>query len=166
MENLLGWYAVYTSSRAEKKVKERFDQHEIENFLPLKTEVRIWSDRKKKIRTPLIAGYIFVRVSAEQFMDVLNTNGVVAFLKEGSKSVIIPDYQMKQFRLMVEYAAEDIEFTDKKINVGDKVRIKQGELSDFYGELVEIRGKYKIAVRLEYFGCALTTVPLSFVEKV
>ena len=42
------WYAVYTAARAEKKVKERLDQIGIENYLPLRTEYRVWSDRKKK----------------------------------------------------------------------------------------------------------------------
>lgn len=49
--------------------------------------------------------------------------------------------------------------------LGDKVRVKQGKLSGLIGELIEIRGKYKIAIRLDYFGCALTTVPVNCVEK-
>ena len=165
MENLLYWYAVYTSSRAEKKVRERLEQAGIENYLPLKTEVRIWSSRKKKILAPLIPGYIFVHISPGQMLDVLNTNGVISFLKEHSKAVSIPEIQIRQLRLMVE-SATDIEFTTANINVGDKVRINRGELTDLYGELIEVRGKYKIVVRLDHFGCALTTVPVSFVEKI
>jgi len=34
------------------------------------------------------------------------------------------------------------------------------------GELVEMKGKHKVLIRLEKFGCAITTVPASFVEKV
>ena len=48
MESVFSWYAVYTAARAEKKVKERLDQIGIENYLPLRTEYRVWSDRKKK----------------------------------------------------------------------------------------------------------------------
>ena len=59
------WYAVYTTSRAEKKVKQRLDESGIENYLPLRTEIRIWSDRKKKVSLPLIPGYIFVRIAVE-----------------------------------------------------------------------------------------------------
>ena len=46
MESVFSWYAVYTAARAEKKVKERLDQIGIENYLPLRTEYRVWSDRK------------------------------------------------------------------------------------------------------------------------
>ena len=48
------WYAVYTSSRAEKRVKERLEQVGIECYLPLRTEFRMWSSRKKKVSVPLI----------------------------------------------------------------------------------------------------------------
>lgn len=166
MENQYSWFVVYTSSRAEKKVKERLDEAGIENYLPLKTEIRVWSDRKKKITSPLIPGYIFVRVLSAQFLDVLNVGGVVAFLREKSVPAPIPEDQMFRLRFMVEEGIEDIEFTTDLVNIGDKVLVKQGKLSGLIGELVEIRGKYKVAIRLNYFGCALITVPISCVEKI
>lgn len=166
MECFFSWYAVYVASRAEKKVKERLDQIGVENYLPLKTEVRIWNDRRKKMAIPLITGYIFVRVEERQFIGVLETSGVVTFLKEKGRAVRIPDRQIEQLRLMVEHAGDQVEFSEINMKRGDKVLVKQGELTGLIGELIENRGKYKIAIRLEYFGCALTTIPLSFVEKI
>lgn len=166
MENVCLWYVAYTSSRAEKKVKERLDEAGIENYLPLKTEIRMWSDRKKKVTTPLIPGYIFVRVLPAQFLDVLNVGGIVAFLRERSVPAPIPEDQILRFRFMVDGVDEDLEFTTDFVTIGDKVLVRQGKLSGLMGELVEIRGKYKIAIRLNYFGCALTTVPVSCVEKI
>lgn len=159
------WYAVYTTSRAEKKVKQRLDEVHIENYLPLRTEIRIWSDRKKKITLPLIPGYIFVHIPAEDILKILNIPGVVTFLKEKSLPAVIPDDQIHRLRMMVEYAFDEVEFMTSPVNIGDKVRVKQGNLEGLIGELVEVRGKYKIAIRLQYFGCALTTVPVSWVEK-
>ena len=69
MESVFSWYAVYTAARAEKKVKERLDQIGIENYLPLRTEYRVWSDRKKKVSVPLISGYIFVHIKEETCTD-------------------------------------------------------------------------------------------------
>ena len=37
------WHAVYTASRAEKKVRERLVEVGVECFLPVQTEVRQWS---------------------------------------------------------------------------------------------------------------------------
>lgn len=159
------WYAVYTTSRAEKKVKQRLDEANIENYLPLRTEIRIWSDRKKKVSLPLIPGYIFVHIASENILKILNIPGVVTFLKEKSVPATIPDDQIHRLRMMVEHAFDEVEFMTAQVNVGDKVRVKQGNLEGLIGELVEVRGKYKIAIRLQYFGCALTTVPVSWVEK-
>lgn len=159
------WYAVYTTSRAEKKVKQRLDEAHIENYLPLRTEIKIWSDRKKKVMLPLISGYIFVRIAPKEMLNVLNIPGVVTFLKEKSVPVPIPDVQIRRLRLMVEHAVDDLEFVMSTIKIGDKVMVKQGGLSGLIGELVELRGKYKIAIRIQHFGCALTTIPLGWIEK-
>ncbi len=162
----LSWYAVYTTARSEKKVKERLDEAGIENYLPLRTEYRIWSDRRKKVAFPLIPGYIFVRITRTAFLEVLNTSGVVTFLKEKSVPAPIPANQIERLRMMVEYAFDPVEFETHSITPGDVIRVNQGPLCGLIGELVEMRGKYKIAVRIEHFGCALTTVPLGWVEKV
>lgn len=159
------WYAAYTASRAEKKVKLRLDEAKIENYLPLHTEIRIWTDRKKKVSLPLIPGYIFVHIAPGQFLEVLNISGIVTFLKEKSQPVVIPEDQIHRLRMMVEHAYDEVEFHTAQVGIGDKVRVKQGNLEGLIGELVEIRGKYKIAIRLQYFGCALTTIPFSWVEK-
>ena len=78
MESVFSWYAVYTAARAEKKVKERLDQIGIENYLPLRTEYRVWSDRKKKVSVPLISGYIFVHIKEETFVP-LQITGVLSY---------------------------------------------------------------------------------------
>lgn len=165
MEPALSWFAVYTAPRAEKKVKERLDAESIENYLPLRTETRIWTDRKKKISFPLIPGYIFVRVSPEEFVKILNVPGIITFLKEKSVPASIPENQIRRLRLMVEHAVDEVEFLTRPLQVGDKVQVKCGELEGLIGDLIETRGKYKIAIRLQYFGCALTTIPLGWVEK-
>lgn len=71
---------------AEKKVKERLDQIGIENYLPLRTEYRVWSDRKKKVSVPLFPVY-FCTIKEETFVPVLTTPGVLTFLKEKGKAV-------------------------------------------------------------------------------
>ena len=166
MELLPSWYAVYTTSRSEKKVKARLDEAKVDNYLPLRTEYRMWSDRRKKVSFPLIPGYIFVHIPIQDTLKVLNIPGIVTFLKEKAVPVPIPDKQIDRLRLMVEHAFDEVEFTTSPVAVGDTILVKQGSFQGLVGELIEVRGKYKIAIRIEYFGCALTTVPLGWVEKV
>lgn len=160
------WYAVYTSSRAEKKVKERLDQAGIDCYLPLRTEYRMWSSRRKKVSVPLIPGYIFVHVGTEQFIEVLNIAGVVSFLKEKGKAVPIPDKQIEQLRFVECNAEEPMEISFEEIPIGSLIKVVRGKFTGFEGELIEVSGKYKIVIRLEHLGCALMTISASCVEKV
>mgnify|MGYP000235072511 CR=1 FL=1 len=166
MDGVCAWYAVYTASRAEKKVKERLDEMDIRNYLPLRTEYRVWSDRKKKISVPLIAGYIFVYVPETAFMTVLTTPGVVTFLKEKNKAVIIPEAQIERLRFVENNFEEPIEMSYDEIPAGTLVEIVRGKLTGFQGEMVEFRNKFRIVLRLDNLGCALITVPVSCIEKV
>lgn len=160
------WYALYTASRAEKKVKERFEKENITHYLPLREVTRVWSDRKKIVTVPVINGYIFVRITPDDIRKVKQMPGVVQFVRDKGAPAIIPESQIRNMQLMVDKSTEEVEFTMEDIQPGISVRIKQGELEGVYGELVEIRGKYKVVVRLDTFGCAMTTVAISTIEKI
>ena len=71
------WYAVRTSSRAEKRIVCRLKEKGIEAYVPLRVEKKKWSDRIKTVETPLITCYVFVRVASGRMIDVLRTQGVV-----------------------------------------------------------------------------------------
>lgn len=166
MEGIKHWHAVYTASRAEKKVKERLDELGIENFLPVQTLVRQWKYRKQKVTVPVIAGMIFVRVSRREQIPVLQTKGVVSFLrlKGESKAAIIPDRQMKDFCFLVDFSEEAVEITNENIAIGDRVTVIKGPLAGLKGELVQVKGSSKIAVQVDVLGYAMVDMPASFVE--
>ena len=71
------WRAFYTRPRAEKKVAARLRRSGVEVVLPLRTVLRQWSDRKKKVQEPLFPGYLFAHVDERQRLDVLADEGVV-----------------------------------------------------------------------------------------
>jgi len=160
------WYAVYTAPRAEKKVSERFEVDGIEHYLPLQKVMRRWSDRIKEVIIPVVNGYIFVHIPTTDFKKILNTYGAIAFVREAGVPVPIPDNQMERLRFMVDYSEEPVEFSPEQFEPGESVNICRGPLQGLMGELVQVKGKHKVIIRLERFGCALTEVPLSFLEKV
>jgi transcription antitermination factor NusG len=159
------WYALYTAPRAEKKVSDRFTEADIEHYLPLQTVKRKWSDRIKEVIVPVVHGYIFVKIQETEFRNVLNIYGAISFVREFSKPVAIPDNQIERLRFMCDFSDEPIEFILDELTKGETVTITKGPLQGLMGELVEIKGKHKVVVRLEKFGYARTTVPLSFIER-
>jgi transcription termination/antitermination protein NusG len=159
------WYALYTAPRAEKKVSDRFTEAGIEHYLPLQTVKRKWSDRIKEVIVPVVHGYIFVKIFDTEFRNVLSIYGAISFVREFSKPVAIPDNQIERLRFMCDFSDQPVEFSLEALTPGETVTICKGPLQGLLGELVEIKGKHKVIIRLERFGCALTTIPISFVEK-
>ena len=160
------WYAVYTAPRAEKTVSERFSLAGIDHYLALQKVKHHWSDRIKEVMVPVIKGYIFVYISPIDFIRVTGIYGAIGFVKEGGMPVSIPDNQMKTLQFMVSNAEEPVEYTHEQFEHGETVRICKGSLEGMMGELIEIQGKHKVQIRLAKFGCALISVPVSFVERI
>jgi len=164
-QNEKKWYAVYVAPRAEKKVSERFTSLGIEHYLPLQKVKRIWSDRVKEVIIPVVNGYIFAKIDEGDFKKVVNVYGALNFVSERGNPVSIPENQIVILQLMVDKAEEVIEFSNEQFDKGESIIITKGPLEGLHGELVEMKGSYKVLVRLEKLGCALTSVPKSFVRK-
>jgi len=157
------WYAIYTAPRAEKKVAERFAKDSIEHYLPIQKVMRKWSDRLKEVEVPVVNGYIFVHINELQFELVLKTFGAIQFVREFSKPVPIPDRQLQQLRFMVDNTEGPIDFSLEDLEPGIPVSITRGPLQGLIGELIEVKGKHQVVIRIDKFGCAHTTIALSCV---
>jgi transcription antitermination factor NusG len=107
-----------------------------------------------------------VHIPTADFAKVTKIYGAIAFVRKEGKPVAIPENQIERFRAMVEHADDLIEFSMENFEQGETVKITKGPLSGVIGELINVMGKYKVMIRLEQFGAALTTVPASFISKV
>jgi transcription antitermination factor NusG len=143
------WYALYVSSRAEKKVEDELTKKGVENYLPLKTTLRRWSDRKKWVEMPLIPGYIFVRIMYKYYLTALQTNHVVAFVKFEGKPAIIPDKQIDFLKRMLKQTEYNWEISVEQLVPGQIVEIIAGPFIGLEAELISIKGKKRVGVRIE-----------------
>lgn len=148
------WYALYTRPRWEKKVQRELELQGYEHYLPLVTRVKQWSDRKKKVEEPLIKSYIFVRVSEKEYYDVLNVDGAVAYVIFEGKAAPIPEWQIDAIRKTIENMLP-FELTGEKLQPGEHVKIKEGDLKGLEGEILRIKGKSKLVIRIESVGYSL-----------
>jgi transcription antitermination factor NusG len=152
MENK--WYALYTRSRAEKKVKDDLISRGIEVYLPLKKELRKWSDRKKMVEVPLINSYIFVFIDPAKRKDVFAVNGIVGFVGDMGRPAVISEREMDNMKRAVESKA-DFEIKQGVFNVGQMVRIVSGPMSGVEGQIIDIKGNKKIYVSVAPIGFTL-----------
>ncbi|WP_415376962.1 transcription termination/antitermination NusG family protein [Patiriisocius sp. Uisw_017] len=71
-----------------------------ESFLPLITEMRQWSDRNKKVKTPLIKSYVFVKVKKKELAPIYAIPGVVAVLKHLGEPAIVTDVEINNLKII------------------------------------------------------------------
>ncbi len=142
------WYALYTKSRAEKKVEKELLAKGIEAYLPLEKRLKQWSDRKKWVEEPLIRSYIFVRINKKEMQKALYTPGILTFVTFEGKPAPIPDKQIQTIKDIVS-SEEKFEVTSDKFKIGEKVEVTQGNLQGLEGEMVKHLNKFKVLIRLE-----------------
>lgn len=143
------WYAVRTRSRHEKLVARQLENQGIESFLPVVTQTRNWSDRRKQIEMPLFSGYAFLRMihSPDDRVRVLRTQGVVGFVGVQGTGTPIPDHQIEYIKTLV---ASRIPYEERPfLHVGQRVRVRGGALDGVQGILVAENGDRSLVISVE-----------------
>ena len=160
------WYAVYTHSRAEKKVALELQKQDIEYYLPLYKTIRQWSDRKKKVEEPLIRSYIFVRIIVKEYTKVLQTSGVVSIVSFSGEPVPIPDWQIENLKIVLG-AEVPITPGTREFSKDEEVRITLGSLEGLRGTIIQVKGRHKLVIRINALNFNVTVdIDPGFVEGV
>ena len=144
---ILHWYAIYTRPRFEKKVDAQLKERGFESYLPLKTVVHQWSDRRKKVQEPLFRGYVFVHTTPMERPRSLQIIGAVRMISFGGRPSIIPDEQIEAVRRILSEGLK-VETIDY-IQAGDLVEVVQGPLMGLKGVLLEKRQKGRFVISID-----------------
>ena len=148
------WYALYTKSRAEKKVAEGLTKRGIINYLPLKKELKQWSDRKKWVETPAISSYIFVNITPDQYHSVFEINGIVAYVSHNGRALSIPDHEMLAMQRTIENKV-NFNVEAKNIKKGEEITVTSGPLKGIKGIVQTIQGTKKLYLNISNIGYTL-----------
>jgi transcription antitermination factor NusG len=127
----------------------------VESYLPLKREMRVWSDRKKWVETPLFSSYVFVRVSEREYYDAISSHWAVRYVCFEGRAVPIPDSQIESLKLFLEDTKRDVELTSRSLKKGDHLEVTIGPLKGVRGELLQLRGQHRIVIRFISLGCCV-----------
>ena len=76
----MNWYVLYTKPRSEKKVEEELLSLGINAYCPTRSEVRLWSDRKKRIEVPLLPSMVLVNIDDSDINMVFKSSLVVRYM--------------------------------------------------------------------------------------
>ena len=154
IDNSYRWYPIYTRSRAEKKTQIKLAEKNIESYLPLKKVLKQWSDRKKIVEEPLLKSYLFIYISNKEYNEVIMTSGFTRFIYFSGKIATIPTRQIEDLKLLLANST-DLELIDYNVSPGMKVLIKAGPFKGMIAELVSLKSKKSLILRLDQLGCSI-----------
>ena len=109
----------------------------------VQSEIRQWSDRRKRVDRLVIPMMIFVHVTPQERPLPLSLQAVSRYmvLRGESTPAVIPDEQMDRFRFMLDYSPEAVEMCSAPLAPGDAVKVIKGPLAGLEGELITVNGK-------------------------
>lgn len=144
-----GWFALYTTSRHEKRVAEHLGQREIEHYLPLYRTKRKWRDGSRvMLELPLFPGYIFVRIQRTERVKVLEIPGALAVVTgTGGQPAALPDTVIQALRSgLMEREAEP----HPLLTAGQRARICSGAFAGLEGVVVRQKNRCRVVLTLEH----------------
>jgi transcription antitermination factor NusG len=143
------WFAVWTRSRQEKVAAAMLATVGVQHFLPLKSELRQWSDRKQTVSVPLFSGYLFVRMNPnrDSRLQVLKAPGIAGFVGNSTGPLPIPDQQIEDIRTVL---TKRVECTALPLLAeGDRVRVVRGPLAGIEGRLARGNSTSRLLISIE-----------------
>ena len=144
------WFAVYAGFKREKLACKLLERKGITSYLPLQKFTRHYSKKTKQVAIPLISCYVFVCITAEQYIPVLETEYVLRFVHLRRNLIAIPHAEINLLKQVV--GELKVEVDTKSLHKGDKVEVIAGQLTGLRGILEEKRGEHKLIITLDTMG--------------
>ncbi|MBB4803690.1 transcription antitermination factor NusG [Flavobacterium nitrogenifigens] len=149
----MNWYVVYTKPKWEKKVADKLQQLGIECYCPLITQIKQWSDRKKKVEVPLFNSYVFVQIPDSERNSVFQVAGIVRYLFWLGKPAVVKDEEINTIKTNLK-SPNISDVAVLPFQVGDKIKLDSGAFSNQNAIVQEVSNNYYTLV-LETLGCVL-----------
>ena len=148
------WFAVYTNFKREKLVNKMLKQKGIESYLPLKNITRQYNRKIRHQQLPLISCYLFVKITKDEYISVLETEHILKFIRIGRNLLSVKEEEIEVIK-KVTGEGLPIKVDVKSYSEGDLVEVISGNLVGMKGRLVSIDGKKQFSVDLNSLGYAL-----------
>lgn len=149
------WYAIYTKYKTEKYVIDHLERKGIEAYIPLLSVTKKYKSKIKKMRIPLFNCYVFVRISADERVRVLETEYVYKFIKQTNKEEAIPEEEINTLKRVVGEFEGVISANPIEWKTGQPVEVIGGSLTGIKGKLIKKSGKNNFVVELTTVGYEL-----------
>ncbi|WP_278700541.1 UpxY family transcription antiterminator [Phocaeicola sartorii] len=168
------WFAMRATYCRGMQIKSLLDKQGINNFIPMRYEIREKNGRKKRELVPVIRDLIFVRAVQSELQRVKDRNPYLQYMidiRNGQK-IIVPDEQMRQFIAVVgTYDEHLVFFNPDEVNLrkGTKVRIIGGDFEGYEGVFIKVKGARdrRVVISLQgIIAMAMATISPDLIEVI
>lgn len=115
------WYVLKTKPKSEMKVTDRLTKLGVNVCCPTRIEHRQWSDRIKKVETPLLPSMVLVELQNKERNIVFNVPGVLRYLFWMGKPAEVSEEEIEVLKEMQENKSNIL--TIEQLEVGKEVDI-------------------------------------------
>ena len=160
------WYVIHTFTGYENMVvdgiqkvveKNGLQDDIIETVIPMEDVIEEKNGKKKVVQRKKFPCYVFLKMRYRDSLwhTIVNTRGVTGFTGPAGRPLELTDEEIRRMKL------EKVNI-DLKIEVGNKIKVIEGPLESFVGDVLEVDSQnQKCRVSVEMFGRP-TPVELGF----
>lgn len=120
-----------------------------EVFLPLQKVMRQWSDRKKKVTTPLFNSYIFVYTSEDKVAEIVQLPGISWNIRYNNKPAVLREEEIEIIKRFLSSGLFVETGSEQTLMEGDLVEVIDGPLKGLRGSILRSSTGNKFMVMLE-----------------
>ena len=119
----MNWYVLYTKQRSEKKVEKHLSSIGITAYCPMRSEIKKWSDRKKRINTPVLPSMVFVKIDDKDINRVFESPSVIRYMFWLGKRAIVKQSEIDVLKKYLNGGHSLLNSKLSEIKVGDNFKL-------------------------------------------
>ena len=119
----MNWYVLQTKPRNEKKVEEQLLSIGINAYCPKKTEIKFWSDRKKKVEVPLLPSMVLVKLNNNDINRVFESPAVIRYMFWMGKRAKVRQLEIDILKKYLDGIYNLRNSSSSSVKVGDNLKL-------------------------------------------
>ncbi len=147
------WFVLYTKANFEIKVAQGIKDLGIKSYCPVFTQIKQYSDRRKKIEKPLLPSFVLVQLSEQDRQKVFSIPGVVRYLFWLGKPAIVKEEEIALLKRNLNGNYNEVLIS--KLAKGEKHDIPFGPFKGQKGRVLDV-SKNKLRFKLPSLGFFVT----------
>lgn len=171
------WYVAIVNHHSEKLSAERLGKLEVETYVPIQKEIRIWRNgRKSKVDRIVIPSVVFVRCTEARRKEIVELPFIFRFmtnragaLKDSTLKPIatVSDKEIDRLKFMLGQSDIPVNLSTRPYVKGDRVRVTRGGLMGLEGRVIDMSSsKAELMVDMDMLGCAKLIIDTANLELV